>query len=65
MRPDESSESRVKRIRLALSAAVILFGILMMLAPLTSFGPSPLIGLVFGGAFVLYGAFRAHQTLKS
>lgn len=62
MEPGES-RSRIRR-RLILSAVAVAFGIAMMLAPLTPFGPSPLIGLVFGGALVLYGALRAYQTLK-
>ena len=63
MEPGESRRSRLRR-RLILSAVAVVFGIVMMLAPLTPFGPSPLIGLVFGGALVLYGALRAYQTLK-
>lgn len=59
------SEARLRKLRLTLSAAVILFGGFMMAAPFTSFGPSLPIGLIFGGAFVAYGVLRLYLTLKN
>lgn len=62
--PEGRRRAEVRR-RLILSVVAILFGLVMMLAPLTPFGPSPLVGLVFGGGLALYGALRAYQTFKS
>lgn len=65
MEPNKSNEARFKRLRLALSVFIIFFGLLMMMSTLTSYGPSPLIGIVFGGGLVFYGTLRAYQALRS
>ena len=62
MRPEEA---RVKRLRLALSVVIVLFGLVMMMSTRTSYGPSPLVGIVFGGGLVFYGTLRAYQALRS
>ena len=64
MNPEQHSETRLKRLRIALSAVIVLFGLVMMASTLTSFGPSPLIGIVFGGGLVFYGTLRAFQAIK-
>lgn len=63
--PEARREARFKQLRSVLSVAVILFGAFMMAATLTPFGPSPIVGLVFGGALAAYGALRLYWTLKS
>ncbi len=65
MKPIEYSEARRKRLRIALSIGVILFGLMMMASTLTPYGPTPLIGFVFGGGFVFYGTLRAYRALRS
>ncbi|CAN5682383.1 hypothetical protein BH24ACT21_BH24ACT21_06690 [soil metagenome] len=61
----QNSEARLRKLRLALSIAVILFGIFMMAATFTPFGPSPAIGLVVGGVLTAYGALRLYLALKN
>ncbi|MGB3634593.1 MAG: hypothetical protein WA982_11180 [Rubrobacteraceae bacterium] len=65
MKSEVDSESRRKRLRIALSIGVVLFGLLMMASTLTSYGPTLLIGFVFGGGFVFYGTLRAYRALRS
>lgn len=65
MRSQDSSEARSKRLRLLLSVVVVLFGLAMMMSTLTRYGPSPLIGIVFGGGLVFYGTLRAYQAFRS
>ncbi len=61
----QEGEARLRKLRLALSAVIVLFGLVMMVSTLTRFGPSPFIGVVFGGGFVFYGTLRAFRALKS
>ncbi len=65
MNSGNHDEARLRRLRLVLSVVVILFGGLMMAAPFTPFGPSPAIGLIFGGALAAYGVLRLYLALKS
>lgn len=58
-------EARIKRLRLALSVVIVLFGLVMMMSTRTSYGPSSLVGIVFGGGLVFYGTLRAYQALRS
>jgi uncharacterized membrane protein len=53
-----------KRVGVALSAVAMLSGLIMIGAIYTSFGPSPRVGLVFGGLLILLGALRLYWTLK-
>ncbi len=60
MPPEDHREDHLRRHRIALSAVAIAFGVLMLAAILTSFGPSPSVGVVFGGAFIVYGGVRLY-----
>lgn len=47
-----------------MSAVAILFGLLMIGAIFTSVGPSPRVGVVFGGFLVASGVLRLYWILK-
>ncbi len=64
MLPEDHREDNLRRRRIALSVAAIAFGVLMLAAIPTGFGPSPSVGLVFGGAFIVYGGVRLYQALR-
>lgn len=47
-----------------MSAVAILFGLFMIGAIFTGIGPSPRVGVVFGGFLVASGVLRLYWTLK-
>jgi uncharacterized membrane protein HdeD (DUF308 family) len=67
MAPEENREASLRRRRIALSAVAIAFGTLMLAAIPTDFGPSLLVGLVFGVSFIVYGgaAIQGFEGLRS
>lgn len=62
---EDHREASLRRQRVLLSGAAIAFGVLMLAAILTSFGPSPLVGVAFGVSFIVYGGVRLHKALRS
>ena len=65
MTPEEHGQTSLRLRRSALSAVSIAFGVLMLAVISASFGPSLLVGLVFGVSFIVYGVVRLHQALKA
>lgn len=65
MAPEEHRGPGLRRRRVALSAAAIAFGALMLAAIPTGFGPSLPVGVVFGVSFIVYGGVRLYQALKA
>ncbi len=65
MTPEEHSEHSLRRRRIALFVAAVVFGVLMLAAIPTSFGPSLPVGVVFGVSFIVYGGARVYQALKA
>lgn len=41
------------------------FGLVMLAAIPTGFGPSLLVGVVFGVSFIVYGGVRMYRALKA
>ncbi|MGB3681991.1 MAG: hypothetical protein WA990_05840 [Rubrobacteraceae bacterium] len=65
MPSEDHREAGLRRQRVALSCAAIGFGVLMLAATVTSFGPSPLVGVAFGVSFIIYGGVRLYRALRS